>query len=220
MSRELAVIQGAKIVEDDDGRVHFVADADIDGDGANGQFGGLPCYAPSSYGKPTLDDIRNGGKPGNWWGVVTNNGKSSGTPVKQGAKDPCPGAYVSATSLKLRGADGGPLKASDPFRYVDAATVPFAVVPPAILKKTKGIVLGCKCIVTNRKTGKTAVGVVADSGPTFKIGEISPAMARLVGVPASARSGGEKSFVIQYEIFPGVAAVVNGVEYPLQGFGS
>jgi hypothetical protein len=45
------------IYEQDDRNVTFDAGATFDGDGANGQFGGRPCYAPRSYGKPTLDHI-------------------------------------------------------------------------------------------------------------------------------------------------------------------
>ena len=33
-----------EITEDADGRVHFLADADRDADGANGQNGGPPAY--------------------------------------------------------------------------------------------------------------------------------------------------------------------------------
>ena len=38
------------------------------------------------------DGIANTGHPGNWFGVVTDTGKTDGIPIVQGASDPCPGA--------------------------------------------------------------------------------------------------------------------------------
>jgi hypothetical protein len=47
--RKIGTINGNDIIEQDDGSVTFSAGATLDGDGANGQFGGPPCYAPSTY---------------------------------------------------------------------------------------------------------------------------------------------------------------------------
>ena len=91
------------ITEEDHRTVIFAAGATLDGDGANGQFGQPPCYAPPSYHGPTLDLLANADHPGNWYGVVTEGG----TPVVQTQNDPCQGAYVSATSLFLPGEGGG-----------------------------------------------------------------------------------------------------------------
>ena len=63
--KTIGTILGNKIVEQDDGSVTFSAGATLDGDGANGQFGGLPCYAPDSYQGGTLDLLANAGHPGN-----------------------------------------------------------------------------------------------------------------------------------------------------------
>jgi len=57
--------------------------------------------------------------------------------------------------------------------------------------------------------------MVGDVGPKRKIGEISIAAARAVGMGASPRSGGEDKKIVQYEIFPGRKATINGVTYPL-----
>lgn len=46
MSRIIGNINGSDIVEEDDKSVTFTAGAQLDEDGANGQFGGDPCYAP------------------------------------------------------------------------------------------------------------------------------------------------------------------------------
>ena len=222
MSRLIGNINGSDIVEEDDKSVTFTAGAQLDGDGANGQFGGDPCYAPKGYPGKTLDVLANAGGPGNWFGVVTDTGKADGTPVVQGPGDPCPGAYISATSLHLPGRDGKPLPNSSPFKYVDAATVPYVVVPKMIIHGVAGVVMGCRAIVTNTRTGKSVEAVVADGGPHDKLGEISLACAKAIGVPAGggathpANAGGVNEHIIQYQLFPGVKAVVNGVEYPLQ----
>jgi hypothetical protein len=72
--------------------------------------------------------------------------------------------------------------------------------------------------------GKSVEAVVADGGPANKLGEISLACAKAIGVPVKensahpANSGGiaATSHVIHYRLFPGIAASVNGVTYPLQ----
>lgn len=63
--------------------------------------------------------------------------------------------------------------------------------------------------------------MVGDVGPRRKVGEISIAAARAVGMPSSPRSGGEDDKIVEYEIFPGRVATINGVTYPLmRGDGS
>jgi len=214
------------VVLQPDGSLTYNAGANIDGDGANGQAGGLPCYAPAVYTGQTLDKLANGGHPGNWWGVVTDNGQPNGTPIQQKPTDPCPNAYVSTTSLLLPAPDGSVLPDSSPFKYVDAATVPFVVLPPEVISAVKPIVMGCKCIVTYNGTAVAAV--VADQGPGGQIGEISVACAVAAGIPIGtardpidgriypANGGGAPYPTVSYQIFPGVIAVVNGVAYPLQ----
>src|SRR5437870_1915098 len=64
-----------------DSVVAFKAKFSIDADGSP------RAYGPSNNG---LDDTANAGHAGNWWGVVTSNGKSNGTPVLQKASDPFP----------------------------------------------------------------------------------------------------------------------------------
>jgi len=218
--KTIGTIQGNNIVEQDDGSVTFSAGATLDGDGANGQFGGLPCYAPRSFPGRTLDIIENAGQPGNFFGVVTDTGEVTGMPIVQGENDPCPGAYVSATSLQLFDQSGNRLPRTSPFKYVDSATVPFVVVPPMISRGVAGIVLGCRCVVTNTRTGQCVDAVVADTGPKNHLGEISVACAQAIGVRIGtthpAEGDGASSPSVHYHIFPGAAAVVNGVTYPLQ----
>lgn len=206
-----------EITELEDGSVIFFAGATLDGDGANGQFGGLPCYAPASYDGRTLDILANAGGPGNWYGIVTDE---SGIPIVQGAKDPRPGAYISSTSLHLLDEEGNELPDSSPFKYIDSAKVPYIVVPPMIIRGVQGIVMGCRCVVTNTHNGRKVVGVVADRGPANHLGEISVACAKALRIPTGkaypANGGGAPAPTIKYRLFPGTPAVVKRVRYPLQ----
>ena len=184
----------------------------IDADGANGQTGGVPVYAPKGFTPAPLDFLANAGGPGDWFGVVTDTGEEDGTPVKQNSSGPAPGAFVSATSYRWP-----ELARIDPLAYVDAASVPYIVLPSHWRQEAIGVVLGCKAIVQDTKTGKIleAAGVL-DFGPRTKLGEASVACAEFFGVPSSAKDGGtsEKRFV--YTFFPGIPAVINGVTYQLQ----
>lgn len=189
-----------------------LAGMQIDADGANGQTGGVPVYAPSGYIPAPLDYLANAGSTGNWYGVVTDTGQKNGKPVKQGINGPAPGAYVSATSYRWPH-----FARIDPLAYVDAASVPYIVLPGHWRAQAIGVVLGCKASITDTKTGKILMASgVLDFGPKAKLGEASIACAKFFGIPASPKNGGtsEKRFI--YTFFPGVPAEINGVTYQLQ----
>jgi len=92
----------------------------------------------------------------------------------------------------------------------------YIVVPPAIRNGVKGIVMGCMAHVTNTLSGKHTAAVVGDIGPHRKLGEISCACASAIGLDPSPVHGGVDDHVIEYIIYPGLAAVVNGKVYKLQ----
>lgn len=92
----------------------------------------------------------------------------------------------------------------------------YIVVPPAILKGVTPVVLGCQAYVINTLNGLFTDAVVGDVGPRTKIGEISIACAKALGIPSSPTSGGESRHVISYIITPGQPATVNGKTYALQ----
>ncbi|MBL9131166.1 MAG: hypothetical protein JNG86_08210 [Verrucomicrobiaceae bacterium] len=189
-----------------------LAGMQIDADGANGQTGGIPVYAPKGYKPEPLDYLANAGEPGNWYGVVTDTGESDGKPVKQGPNGPAPGAYVSATSYRWPH-----FARIDPLAYVDAASVPYIVLPSHWRAQAVGVVLGCKASITDTKTGKVLMAAgVLDFGPKAKLGEASIACAKFFGIPSSPKNGGtsEKRFI--YHFFPGVPAEINGITYQLQ----
>jgi hypothetical protein len=206
----ISTIEGCKIGLEDGSegeKVTFTADADIDADGANGQNGARAAYMADDSGSEALANggmgIRHGEVVGiaNWFKdiVVVANGKPKIFPG---------GVIVSKTAYLIRGE-----KDDTPNRYVDSETVPYIVVPPVIINKTRGVVRGCFARVTYK--GKSVDCMVGDVGPRNKIGEISIAAARAVGIPASPRSGGEDRKIVQYEIFPGRKVTINGVTYPL-----
>ena len=165
----------------------YVAGLAIDADGA------FRAYHPSN--RLGLDTIVHAGNPGNWWALATDTGEISGRPVVQGKDDPAPGYYVSMTSLY----DATNLNERDPHRYVDAAKIPYVVLPPVGLKHAK---LGDFATVVNLKNGKSAAAIVADeSAPQLKLGEGSIALAEALGIDSDPRSGGSDGGVA-YVIYP------------------
>lgn len=174
---------------------------ECDGDGANGQSS-LPCYAP--HGVPSLDLLANAGHPGNWWGILTDNGRADGNPVVQDATQPAPGAYISTTSYQFSHyPNGSPMPARDVNRYLDAAAVLFIVVPRSFQRGVPGVVLGCYCEVwrPGRDGGALdmTTGIVGDIGPKF--GEASLAMCKLFDPQASCR--GSNIGRVSYRVWPG-----------------
>ena len=190
----------ASIMEDADGRVHFHADADIDADGANGQNGGPAAYKVDNSGTEALANGGMARKPNGK--VFCKKDWARDIVILDTDNEPkvFPGGVIASMTWYR-----DPDKAtSDPAAYVDAETVPYVVVPPVIVSQTKGVVRGCRARITYN--GKSVDCVVADKGPTDKIGEISIAAARAVGIPSSPRDGGVSGAQVFYELWPGQAA--------------
>jgi len=200
--KTIATIEGVPIKESDSGRVEYRAKAAIDADGANGQHGKQAAYMRGNKGS---DYLANGGmgtdKNGNvvvaqsWAKNIVIMNPATGRPKE------FPGGII-ASKTTYRHRDKAE---NDPAAYVDSETVPYCVVPPVIRQKTKGIVLGCRARMTNTLTGQSVEGPVADIGPRTKIGELSIAAARAIGIPSSPRTGGTVDRIVFYEIFPGEA---------------
>jgi hypothetical protein len=160
----------------------------VDADGA------FRAYHPNN--RLGLDTIEDAGRPGNWWALATDTGEPSGRPVVQRESDPAPGYYVSMTSLF----DAANPNERDPHRFVDAASIPYVVLPPVGLKHAK---LGDFATVVNLQNGKVAEAIVADeSAPGLKMGEGSIALAVALGIDSNPRSGGTEHGVA-YVIYPG-----------------
>lgn len=162
--------------------------------GLNIDADGSPhAYSPDGS-PPGLDYLANAGSPGNWWGIVTTNNKSSGTPVIQGEGDPAPGFYVSCTSLQDPN-----YSYKSPLAWVDSETIPFIVLPG---KNNFGGKMGDVATVVNLSSGVYCHAIAADVGPTDQIGEGSIALANALGIPSSPKSGGTSSG-IGFLFYPG-----------------
>jgi len=158
----------------------------IDADGAPN------AYHPEDKG---LDFLKHAGKPGDWQGLVSD---SRGQPVIQGPHDPYPGYYISQTSLfdKTK-------QRTDPARYVNALAIPYIVLPSEpTLKESGRARLGDFAVVINARNRRLAFAIFADQGPKGKIGEGSIALAELLQIPSSPKTGGVDGDII-YVVFPG-----------------
>lgn len=187
------------IKEDGDRRVYFYADADIDADGANGQNGRPAAYKVDNSGSELL---ANGGM-----GIV--NGKvvcakkwARSIVILDADNEPkiFPGGVIASMTWYRHPGK----RMDDPSAYVDSETVPYIVVPPLVVQRTAGVVRGCKARATYK--GKSVDCVVADLGPSQRVGELSIAAAKALGIPASPRDGGIGLPEVLYELWPGVAA--------------
>ena len=156
----------------------FESGMSIDADGSP------RAYHPKNTG---LDDLKHAGKNGRWWALATKKGK----PVIQ--KN---GYYVSMTSLQdFR------YSPWDQRRYVNAGKIPYIVLPPKV-KKLGQVKLGDIAVVYNTHNNRWMYAIYADTGSDTRIGEGSIALAKLLGINASARVGGTAKGVI-YLVFPG-----------------
>ncbi|MBX8588637.1 glycoside hydrolase family 75 protein [Pseudomonas cichorii] len=199
---ELGIISGDGYeceISEEGGRVFFTADADIDADGANGQNGGPAAYMVDDTGTEYLANggmKRVGGKvicASHWARSIVILGSDNEPKIFPG------GVIASTTWYRIPG------KAlDDPAAYVDSETVPYIVVPPLIVQKTVGVVRGCLARAT--WNGKSVDCVVADLGPTNRIGELSIALARELGINPSPRNGGLSKPEVLYELWPGTPA--------------
>lgn len=197
MPIELANIRDIPVVQDEDGRLHWISGAAVDADGANGQNGNPFAYRADDEG---LDALANAGWPdGGWRNVLLDHG--DGAPTSDGR-----GNWYSQTTYAWQ---GRPITT----RYVDATTVPYVVVNPIVRRKAVGVVIGCRARVTYQNTSIDAV--VADVSGASDIGELSIAAAELLGMPNSPRRGGAPQGVL-FEFWPGSAAVLQGEIYELQ----
>ena len=160
----------------------------IDSDGA------FKAYHPRD--RLGLDTLSHAGHPGDWWALVTDNGKRNGHPVVQGKSDPAPGYFVSTTALY----DPDNPNLRDPHRYVDASKIPYVVLHPQALKHAR---LGDFATVVNLQNGKVSAAIVADeSAPDLPVGEGSIALAKALGINSDPRNGGQDQGVA-YLIYSG-----------------
>jgi hypothetical protein len=101
-------------------------------------------------------------------------------------------------------------------KYLNPYEVPYIVVPPLIVQGVDPVVLGCQGIIVNLKNGLCTPAVCGEVGPDDLLGEAAVLGAERVGLSGSPLNGGTDEHIILYAIWPGIAAVVDGVTYKLQ----
>jgi hypothetical protein len=101
-------------------------------------------------------------------------------------------------------------------KFINADFVPYIVVPPLIIEGVDPVVLGCQGCIVNLKTGLSTPAGTFEVGPDDKIGEASCEAAERVGFSRSPNNGGTDEHIVLYAIWPGVAALVDSVQYKLQ----
>jgi hypothetical protein len=196
----LTTIQGIEIIQDDDLRIHYVADLDDDVDGSE------RSYRLDNDPKLALDDIHaSAGYPhSSWWDVLVRDPENRDKPYVD--KN---GYCISMTSYQRDG-----LSFYDRNRYVDAVNVPYSVAPGIIRKLCKGVLLGCASKITRITDGAAIDCVMADfSG--YSIGEASDKACNFFDHNLSARNGDSRK-IYRYEFWPGTPATIDGVTYRLQ----
>ena len=143
---------------------------------------------PMAYGDKTKhpkiaphDKLRNAGHTGNFWGVVTNTGLNSGTPIEQSGVRPAqPHKHYMISKTKLVDSR---YPEEDIRRWTDATRIPYVALPNSRNSMRKiGLKTGCYCLMVELQTMKYCFGVYADSKATKpRMGEISKRAADLLG---------------------------------------
>ena len=161
--------------------------------GMNIDANGSPhAFHPNNIG---LDDLKNAGKPGNWFGIVTDNNESTGIPFIQNDTNPAPGYFISFTSLIDKS-----FNIKDPRRYINSEMVPYIALPPEVMNAAD-VNVGDIGFIFNKSNNKLMFGIFADVSPIDKIGGGSIALANGLGINPDARKGGIEDGII-YLIFP------------------
>jgi hypothetical protein len=160
------VIVGTTTVKVFPDSLAWCAGLEVDVDGSPKAYSPPACIDPNG----PLDDLRNAGTPGNYYGIVCND---FGIPYVQGPDDPQPGYYVSSSALVDH-----TKAAQDPLRYVDAEVVPFLAVPPELVRC--GARMGSLAMVSYKD--RISAAILGDVGPHNKVGEGSYALHRALGV--------------------------------------
>jgi hypothetical protein len=175
----------------------FTSKMAIDADGSP------RAYHPSNI--LGLDDICTQGR----YGIAQREVNGVKELFIQDEYDPCPGYYVSQTSLYDATKEDW-----DPSKYVNSEKIPYIVLPPQYIAKPKAVSwkmnFGDFGVVINLKNRRVVYVMVAEDGPVDKIGEGSIALANALGVPSNPRKGGtDGEAYIFYLLFPG-SGVGNG----------
>lgn len=98
--------------------------------------------------------------------------------------------------------------------FLNADRDKYIVTPPQVRSGVPPIVIGCLGRVTNLENQKWSWGVVGDVGPPDITGECSYALAKHINRKITYNAGDDRQIYL-YEMWPGIAAVVDGKHYKL-----
>lgn len=178
------------VIVDSIGNTNLVGYADtlFTYSGATIDADGSPHAYHPTEDKKALDYLAAAGYPGNWWGVLTKNGKF----ILQDSNDPAPGFCISSTSLKVKG------ESNLVRRQMDAETIPFIVLPG----RAPFAKLGDYGTLWHVKTGAKCHVLFADVGPRTHWGEISykSALDLALSDPSPKHGGLSKGLI--YIVYP------------------
>jgi hypothetical protein len=149
-----------------------------------------------------IDCLASAGYPnGSWWQtVLAADPLAPDQPAVQ-QDGPYRGYFVSMTSLRNT-AHAGP---ASPSSYVDAAQVPYLVLPAPIYRTDGMGEMGDIGWAINLDNGRTTPFVIADEGPVEQFGEASVAFWRALGseTPNPRNGEGLPDGRVAYVVFPG-----------------
>lgn len=116
-------------------------------------------------------------------------------------------SYQSQTAYYSGGRDGG--------KYLNADKDKYIVIPPQIRSGVPPVVMGCQGRMTNLHTGKWSAAVTGEIGPSDKTGEAAYCIAKELN-PSIGHNTGDSKVIYLFELWPGIAARVDGFTYKLQ----
>lgn len=186
-------VDGVNVWRNEDGSAiaYEVTHVNVDADGAPN------AYGPDDSG---LDFNANAGYPDHGWkDVLVQDPVDADKPFQQGAGDPCPGFFVSMTSLRNRDKQ---VPSTSTLKYVDAVTIPYFVYTQKFFDVAGTGGDGDFGYVWCG-SGSNSGAVMADVGGT-QLGEISVRLAeKLSGKPANPRNAaGAPQPPLRFVVFP------------------
>jgi hypothetical protein len=204
----IARIAGCDVTWDEE-CLSYIAGMQVDADGSPEAYhainphGGLDDWSSAGYPNGSFQDILvcdHMGKP------MVQDGESLDQPAK--------GFFISMTSLQRPA-----YSKFDVRRYVDASTVPYAVIPSSLKKMVPPKFLGCRVeidVLKGPMAGRSFTAVCGDVGSAKKLGEGSIALAHLCGFPKASPRNGIDDKVFRWRFMPGVPANISGELFTLQ----
>jgi hypothetical protein len=100
-------------------------------------------------------------------------------------------------------------------KFLNADVDKYIVIPPQVRSMVAPKVMGCQARMTNLKTGKWSTAVCGEIGPDYITGEAAYCLAKELN-PSITHNTGDSRIIYLYELWPGIAANVDGKQYKLE----